>query len=127
MVFLLDMYRVDNLELANTKEDEDGSPVPQPDRIQLSAEHVAMNGAYVQDTGDRLILFLGKVLQSFFCEKMFGVSRPIDVDENLTDLPELENEDSERWEDQSGFIENNSILQVTSLHSTFKQLQTLPC
>ena len=66
------MYRVDNLELANTKEDEDGSPIPHPDRLQLSAEHVAMNGAYVQDTGDRLILFLGKVLQPFFCEKMFG-------------------------------------------------------
>ena len=91
------MYRVDNLELANTKEDEEGGPVPQPDRLQLSAEHVAMNGAYIQDTGDRIILFLGKVLQPFFCEKMFGVSRPADVDENLTDLPELDNEDSERW------------------------------
>jgi len=91
-----DLYRVDNLELANTKEDEEGGPVPQPDRLQLSAEHVAMNGAYIQDTGDRIILFLGKVLQPFFCEKMFGVSRPADVDENLTDLPELDNEDSER-------------------------------
>merc|ERR1712107_741580 len=40
--------------------------------------------------------FLGKVLQPFFCEKMFGVSKPMDVDENLTDLPELDNEDSER-------------------------------
>ena len=28
---------------------------------------------------------------------MFGVSKPVDVDENLTDLPELENEDSERY------------------------------
>ena len=91
-----DMYRVDNLELAKTKEDEEGSPIPHPDRLQLSAEHVAMNGAYLQDTGDRLILFLGKVLQPFFCEKMFGVSKPVDVDENLTDLPELDNEDSER-------------------------------
>ena len=27
---------------------------------------------------------------------MFGVSKPVDVDENLTDLPELENEDSDR-------------------------------
>ena len=27
---------------------------------------------------------------------MFGVSQPSYVDENLTDLPELENEDSER-------------------------------
>ena len=28
---------------------------------------------------------------------MFGVSKPLDVDENLPDLPELENEDSERY------------------------------
>ena len=95
------------------KEDDEGQPVAQPDRLQLSAEHVAMNGAYLLDCGDQLLLFLGKVLQPFFCEKvinfhcqylltiiclqMFGVSKPIDVDENLTDLPELENEDSERY------------------------------
>lgn len=91
-----DMYRVDSLELANTKDDEDGNPVPHPDRLQLSAEHVALNGAYLLDCGDQMLLFLGKVLQPFFCEKMFGVSKPVDVDENLTDLPELENEDSER-------------------------------
>ena len=29
--------------------------------------------------------------------QIFGVSKPLDVDENLTDLPELENEDSERY------------------------------
>lgn len=92
-----DMYRVDQLELARTKEDEDGQVVPLPDRLQLSAEHTATNGAYLIDTGDQLILFLGKVLQPFFCEKIFGVSKPVDVDENLTDIPELENEDSERF------------------------------
>merc|ERR1712117_331334 len=90
------MYKVDGLELAKTLEDDEGQPVAQPDRLQLSAEHVAMHGAYLLDCGDQLLLFLGKVLQPFFCEKMFGVSKPIDVDENLTDLPELENEDSER-------------------------------
>ena len=105
------MYRVDNLELAKTKEDEEGSPIPHPDRLQLSAEHVAMNGAYLQDTGDRLILFLGKVLQPFFCEKMFGVSKPVDVDENLTDLPELDNEDSERY-DKTHSSERNICLIV---------------
>lgn len=91
-----DMYKVDNLELAKTKEDEDGQLIPLPGRLQLSAEHVTLNGAFLMDGGDKMLLFLGKVLQPFFCEKMFGVSKPLDVDENLTDLPELENEDSER-------------------------------
>lgn len=93
-----DMYRVDALETAPTKpdEDEDGGLVPDPPRLQLSAEKVSLNGAYLMDCGDKMILFVGKVVPSFFCEKMFGVSQPSYIDENLTDLPELDNEDSER-------------------------------
>jgi len=91
-----DLYRVDSLETANTKEDEDGTLLPQPDRLQLSAEKIAMNGAYLMDCGERLLLFIGKVAQPFFCEKVFGVSKPVDICESLTDLPELDNEDSER-------------------------------
>jgi len=93
-----DMYRVDALETVPTKpdEDEDGAVVPDPPRLQLSAEKVSLNGAYLMDCGDKMILFIGKVVSSFFCERMFGVSQPSYIDENLTDLPELENEDSER-------------------------------
>lgn len=93
-----DMYRVDALETVPTRpdEDEDGGLVPDPPRLQLSAEKISLNGAYLMDCGDKMILFIGKVVSSFFCEKMFGVSQPSYVDENLTDLPELENEDSER-------------------------------
>ena len=65
-----DMYKVDNLELAKTKEDEDGQLIPLPGRLQLSAEHVTLNGAFLMDGGDKMLLFLGKVLQPFFCEKV---------------------------------------------------------
>ncbi len=69
-----DMYKVDNLELAKTKEDEEGQPIPLPGRLQLSAEHVTLNGAFLMDCGDKMLLFLGKVLQPFFCEKVhFGL------------------------------------------------------
>jgi len=91
-----DMYRVDSLETAPTREDEEGILVPDPPRLQLSSEKIALNGAYLMDCGDRMILLIGKVVSSFFCEKIFGVSHPSHVDENLTDLPELDNEDSER-------------------------------
>merc|ERR1719153_1548998 len=91
-----DLYRVDGLETVETKDDEDGNVIPNPPRLQLSAEKIAMNGAYLLDCGDKIILFIGKVTQPSFCEKIFGVSRPVDIDENLTDLPELDNEDSER-------------------------------
>ena len=65
-----DMYKVDNLELAKTKEDEEGQLIPVPGRLQLSAEHVTLNGAFLMDCGDKMLLFLGKVLQPFFCEKV---------------------------------------------------------
>merc|ERR1719309_1676087 len=102
-----DLYRVDTLETVETKEDEDGNLIPQPPRLQLSAEKIAMNGAYLLDSGEKMILFIGKVTQPFFCEKIFGVSRPIDIDENLTDLPELENEDSERLRSFVQSLNNN--------------------
>ena len=40
---------------------------------------------------------------------MFGVSQPSYIDENLTDLPELENEDSERLR---SFVVSHSPLTV---------------
>jgi len=91
-----DMYRVDSLETAPTTEDEEGVLIPNPPRLQLSAEKLTMNGAFLLDMGDTLLLFIGKVCQQFFCERIFGVSQPTSIDENLTDLPELDNEDSDR-------------------------------
>jgi len=91
-----DLYRVDNLELAKTMEDEEGTVIPVVDRLQLSAENVSLSGVYLLDRGDCFLLYLGKLAPQFFCEKIFGVSRVTDVDENLLDLPELDNQDSER-------------------------------
>lgn len=101
-----DLYRVDNLELAKTQEDEEGQVVPAPDRLQLSAEHISLSGVYLLDRGDLIYLYLGKITQTFFLEKIFGVARLTDVDPNLTDLPELENEDSDRLRSFIQFINN---------------------
>jgi len=91
-----DLYKVDSLETAPTEEDEEGVLLPNPPRLQLSAEKIAMNGVYLLDMGEQLMLYIGKVAPPFFCERIFGVSQPGLIDENLTDLPELDNEDSER-------------------------------
>jgi len=102
-----DLYRVDNLELAKTQEDEEGVVVSVPDRLQLSAENISLSGVYLMDRGDTLILYLGKVTSQFFCEKIFGVRGMTEVEENLTDLPELDNEDSERLRTFVQFLNNN--------------------
>ena len=31
---------------------------------------ISLNGAYLMDCGDKMILFIGKVVSSFFCEKV---------------------------------------------------------
>jgi len=91
-----DLYRVDQLDTVETTEDEEGVLVANPDRLQLSSEKIALSGAYLMDLGEKYYFFIGKVVQQHFCEKIFGVGRPNEIDENITDLPELENEDSER-------------------------------
>lgn len=101
-----DLYRVDNLDICKTQEDDEGVVTPSPSRLQLSAEHVAMAGAYIMDVGDVLYLYVGKVAPQFFCEKIFNVSKAADIDENITDLPELDNEDSERLRTFVQFLNN---------------------
>jgi len=101
-----DLYRVDDLLNAETQEDEEGVSVPNPPRKQLSSENISLSGAYLMDLGDIFYLYLGKVVSAFFCEKIFGVSRLVEVDEHLTDLPELDNDDSERLRSFIQFLNN---------------------
>jgi hypothetical protein len=52
------------------QEDEEGVLIPNPPRLQLSAEHVTLSGVYLMDVGDVLYLYIGKVATQFFCEKV---------------------------------------------------------
>ena len=51
---------------------------------------------------------------------MFGVSQPSYIDENLTDLPELENEDSERLR---SFVVSFEIIKETAVLFFFSVLR----
>ena len=51
--------------------------------------------------------------------QMFGVSQPSYIDENLTDLPELENEDSERLR---SFVVSFDIFKETNIFILFFSL-----
>jgi len=101
-----DLYRIDALEMAKTQEDEDGVVIHVPTRLQLSAEHITLSGVYLLDKGDILYLYLGKLTPPTFCEQIFGVSNATEVDSNLTDLPELENDDSARLRGFIQFLNN---------------------
>lgn len=97
-----DLYRVDDLtddgEDVLVDENEDGEQVrvPQPPRLQLSFERISATGMYVLDVGDMLYIYLCRGLHQMLLERIFGVTRLQDVDETITELPELENAESER-------------------------------
>jgi protein transport protein SEC24 len=101
-----DLYRVDDLANEETQEDEEGVSVPNPPRKQLSSENISLSGAYLMDLGDIFYLYLGKVVHQMFFEKIFGVTHLSEVDEHLTDLPELDNDDSERLRSFVQFLNN---------------------
>lgn len=93
-----DLYRVDELSDIGGIEDPVDKEIiiPQPPRLQLSYERVNATGMYLLDRGDEMILYLCRGLHQFVLERIFGSSRLYEIDENMYDLPELDNPESER-------------------------------
>ena len=156
------IFRVDALETVPTRpdEDEDGGLVPDPPRLQLSAEKVWNNLRFKTiclNVGFKRLnfsfrslwteptwwtvetkwsfslgklcrvssvrrwprpIFVGLIQKLPSSSQMFGVSQPSYVDENLTDLPELENEDSERLR---SFVASFTFHQNYFYHFSFPQ------
>ena len=109
------------------QEDEDGNLVPQPPRLQLSAEKIAMNGAYILDCGDKLILFIGKVTQPFFCEKVeFEYFMRNLFQRSLLDVWSVET--SGYWRKFNGFTRagQRGQRQIEDLCTVTKQQQGVP-
>ena len=58
----------------------DFKAIAQVQRAKFSIQ-ISLNGAYLMDCGDKMLLFIGKVVSSFFCEKVTSsCSRWIDLE-----------------------------------------------
>ena len=55
-----------------------------------------ISGMYILDVGDILYLYICRGIHGLILERLFGITRLQDVDETLTELPERDNEESER-------------------------------
>ena len=62
---------------------------------------------YLLDTGDTLFLYLCRGLHALILERIFGVTRLNQVDETLTELPELETSESEKLRTFVGWLNGN--------------------
>lgn len=67
-----DLYPVHALDDRNVKE-VDGKMCPQPPRLRLSAEKLESQGAFLLDSGDRILIYVGKNIHPSFCNNVFGV------------------------------------------------------
>ena len=54
------------------------------------------SGMYLLDLGDMFYLYICRGIHSMILERLFGVTRLQDVDETMTELPEKDNDESDR-------------------------------
>ncbi|XP_028050482.2 protein transport protein Sec24A isoform X2 [Monomorium pharaonis] len=90
-----DLYPVHMLDDHNAK-DIDGKVCPQPPRLNLSAEKLDSRGIFLLDAGDRILIYIGKNINSLLCSNVFGTSAFASIPEEMYELPELDTIESER-------------------------------
>ncbi|XP_076844603.1 protein transport protein Sec24B isoform X2 [Brachyhypopomus gauderio] len=90
-----DLYRIDNLT-------EQGAlhlnerVIPQPPLLQLSAERLSREGAFLMDCGSVMYLWLGKCCDEMFIRDVLGYPDYSSIPPNMTEFPVLETRASER-------------------------------
>ncbi|CAH1794179.1 unnamed protein product, partial [Owenia fusiformis] len=70
--------------------------VAQPQLLQLSFANIDRHGAYLLDAGDHMYLYVGAAISDKFCSEVLDAPNFQSVPETMNDIPELENETSER-------------------------------
>ncbi|XP_045446278.1 protein transport protein Sec24A [Melitaea cinxia] len=76
--------------------DRDHHPgAPDPPRLQLSAERINMNGAYLLDDGETMIIYVCHAATPAFLSETFGVAAFSQLPDEARSLPRIENEGNE--------------------------------
>ncbi|KAJ9581283.1 hypothetical protein L9F63_023555 [Diploptera punctata] len=74
----------------------DGVVVPQPPHLHLSAEKLDSHGAFLMDTGDHMMMYVGHNISNEFCSAVLGVPAFSHIPEEMFELPENESTESEK-------------------------------
>ncbi|XP_036372894.1 protein transport protein Sec24B-like [Megalops cyprinoides] len=90
-----DLYRVDDLSDEGALQLNDRT-VPQPRLLQLTAEKLTREGAFLMDCGNVLYLWVGRACSEGFLRDVLGCQSHASIPPDMTQLPELENPSSER-------------------------------
>ncbi|XP_068134016.1 protein transport protein Sec24A [Hyperolius riggenbachi] len=89
------LYRVDNLSDEGALNINDKT-IPQPPLLQLSVEKLNRDGAYLLDAGTIMLLWVGRNCGQNFFTQVLGVAGYSSLNQDMTQLPELDTPDSSR-------------------------------
>ncbi|XP_066498556.1 protein transport protein Sec24B isoform X2 [Hoplias malabaricus] len=90
-----DLYRIDNLTEEGALQLND-RVIPQPSLLQLTAEKLTREGAFLMDCGSMMYLWVGKTCNETFIRDVLGCSNYASIPNNMTEIPELETASSVR-------------------------------
>ncbi|XP_046721884.1 protein transport protein Sec24B isoform X2 [Silurus meridionalis] len=90
-----DLYRIDNLNEQGALQLNE-RVIPQPPLLQLSAEKLTREGAFLLDCGSSMYLWLGRSCNEAFIRDVLGCTDYTSVPVSMVELPELETPASER-------------------------------
>lgn len=108
-----DMYPVHYLDDKSCAEvDIEGTLVPQPPRLHLSAEKLDSHGAFLMDVGDHMMMYVGHNISDQFCTAVLGVPSFSQIPEEMYELPEIESPESERLRNFVNHLQNEKPYQT---------------
>ncbi|XP_066991918.2 protein transport protein Sec24A [Anabrus simplex] len=100
-----DMYPLHNLEEQMVAL-EDGSSLPQPPHLHLSAEKLDQRGVFLLDTGEHMMIYVGRSVSPEYCTEVLGVPSFSQIPEEMYELPVLETQRSENLRNFLNYLQS---------------------
>ena len=95
LVIYPNLYAIHNLDDKKVSVDSE-TEICIPPRHQLSSENIDRHGIYVMDCGEAIYMWIGRSVNDRFLQQLFDVKSFNELPDHSSDLPELDNELSER-------------------------------
>ncbi|XP_045764481.1 protein transport protein Sec24A isoform X2 [Maniola jurtina] len=89
-----DLYALHTLS-EHVRRDKEGMDVPDPPRLQLTAERINITGAYLLDDGENMIIYVCHGISPAFLSETFGVASFNHLPDEARSVPKLEADGNE--------------------------------
>lgn len=90
------LYAVHNLDNKKVILDSSDTEICLPPRLHLSSENIDRHGVYIMDCGEAIYMWIGRSVSDLFLQQVFDCTSFQELPDHSNDLPDLDNELSER-------------------------------